>query len=102
MGAKGAESGGKSRQIRRPFHPDYYSVPRPHDEGNNYLRQHLHLTGVGDSIWAVSLHSKERQLGPLVLEVLHVIPIKGGKGEPDLSTGLGHILLNRSLDSSDI
>src|SRR2546423_4496973 len=24
VGAKGAESGGKSRQIRRPFHPDYY------------------------------------------------------------------------------
>jgi hypothetical protein len=26
-GAKGAESGGKDRQIRRPFHPDCYISP---------------------------------------------------------------------------
>jgi hypothetical protein len=27
VGAKGAESGGKRRQIRRPFHPDV-QIPR--------------------------------------------------------------------------
>src|SRR5277367_2684775 len=28
VGAKGAESGGKERQIRRPFHSDYYFPPQ--------------------------------------------------------------------------
>ena len=32
VGAKGAESGGKERQIRRPFHPDYYFL-RIHNPG---------------------------------------------------------------------
>ena len=48
------------------------------------------MTGVVDHIWTVSLHLKERRPGSLILEILHVILVKGGKGKPGLSMGLGN------------
>jgi hypothetical protein len=66
------------------------SVPRPHNEGNNYPRQHLHLIDVGGSIGTISLHSEERLLSLLIPEVLDVVLVEGGEGNPDLSIGLGY------------
>jgi len=66
------------------------SIPRPHDEGNDDLRQLGHFHGIVDPIFTVSLQSKERLRGPLPLEILHIILVEGGKGEPDLRPGLGH------------
>ena len=62
VGAKGAESGGKSRQIRRPFHPDYYFLrtcnlgekaaeTRPEASISNLLVCHPFHVAEEDKVW---------------------------------------------------
>jgi hypothetical protein len=66
------------------------SIPGPHDEGNDDLRELGHFRVIVDHIWTVSLQSKERLRGLLLFEILNIVLVKGGKGEPDLKLGLGH------------